>query len=115
MGVDAYTAGRRYEALLTRAYPRKKVNSLKSLMDNAITMEQGHTYAKHLGTAEKQFQLVKSQIIETLEILSETAPYNSDPSFEVLQDALKVCKYTNCLMELVESALQRAILIEKEQ
>lgn len=113
MALDTYIAGRRFENLLRKVHPTKSVNANKSLLENALTMEQGKTYAKHLGSAEKQFREAQKKLLETLEKLQAKPPYNqAEDFFGTLSDDTARCNSAMCLNEIVENALIKASTLD---
>ena len=109
MPLDTYMAGRKFENLLRKVYPPKSVNANKSLLENALTMEQGLTYAKHLGSYEKQFKEVQKKLIQILQRLQTTKPYKVDSShFKNLEDEVERCNSAICLYEIVQDALKHS-------
>ncbi|MCP9201324.1 hypothetical protein MKO06_15550 [Gramella sp. GC03-9] len=109
MSLDTYMAGRNFENLLRKVYPSKSVQANKSLLENALTMEQGHNFARHLGSAEKQFTGAQNKLIKTLAKLCTTKPYNSASKyFEELVDRTERCNSAVSLHEIVENALKKA-------
>ncbi|MDT0678296.1 hypothetical protein [Autumnicola musiva] len=106
---ESYIAGFRFERLLSKVYSSNSVNANKSLLENALTMEQGKTYAKHLGSSEKQFFALQKKLIETLNKLQIRAPYNkSSEYFKHLADYSEECNSAAGLSEIVEKALLKA-------
>lgn len=62
---DNYTQALKYEYLVRHAFncPTGMKNGADScFMKNAMTMEAGETYAKHLGSFEKQFGVVSNYL-----------------------------------------------------
>jgi hypothetical protein len=109
MAVNEYIAGFRFEQLLSKVYPLRSVNANKSLLENALTMEQGKTFAKHLGSTEKQFSNAQKKIIETLSKLQTKPPYNTaEEDFEAFAATAEQCNSATSLSEVVEEALLKA-------
>jgi hypothetical protein len=72
-------------------------------------MEQGKTYAKHLGSSEKQFREAQKKLIQTLEKLQKKHPYNqAEEFFDRLSADTARCNSAICLNEIVENALIKA-------
>ncbi|MDT0691210.1 hypothetical protein RM549_15550 [Salegentibacter sp. F188] len=106
---ERYIAGFRFERLLSKVYSASSVNANKSLLENALTMEQGKTYAKHLGSSEKQFFALQKKLIETLNKLQTKAPYSqSNEYFKNLVNYSEKSDSAAGLSEIVEKALLKA-------
>lgn len=109
MGAEIYKKAFNYEMLIRKAHecPSGMKNGAHlSFMQNIMTMENGDTYAKHLGSLKKQFEIVKSYIAKALIKLSKTRKYNNSLSFfEQHLNNLSFANTTNELMEIVDSAL----------
>jgi len=70
MSATEYMDSSSYELFIRRAYDspsQMKNGAHQCFMQNAMTMEAGKTFAKHLGTFEKQFEEVKVYMAKALE------------------------------------------------
>lgn len=109
MGAEIYRKAFNYEMLIRKAYecPSGMKNGAHlSFMQNVMTMENGDTFAKHLGSLKKQFGIVKNYIAKALIKLSKTRKYNSSLSFfEQHLNNLSCAHTTNELMEIIDTAL----------
>lgn len=109
MPLDTYMAGRKFENLLRKIYPPRSVQANKSLLENALTMEQGMTYAKQLGSSEKQFKEAQKKLLQALDKLQKKAPYSEAADyFNELYNGAERCNVASCLCDFVEDALQKA-------
>lgn len=107
-------AGRQFENLLRKVYPPKSVQAHKSLLENALTMEQGHTFAKQLGSTEKQFKAAQKKLLETLEKLQTKAPYKTAAEhFNQLSNEVYRCNSASCLNDFLDDALIKASSLDK--
>jgi hypothetical protein len=117
MSADEYTRAMRYEMLVRNAYdcPSAMRNGAHlSFMENAMTMERGETYAKHLGSFDKQFKKVKTYLSKALIKLTKTKPYSSEKVFFAdLNDKIEPSNSTDQLMEIVNLGLDKVIEIRK--
>ncbi|MDB5228281.1 MAG: hypothetical protein JWN78_2474 [Bacteroidota bacterium] len=111
MTANDYVESMRYEALIRRAFNCErgsKNGASLDYMQNAMTMERGETFAKHLGTFDKQFQKVKDYTSKALIKLSKTKPYNKFSSDLIELDAqLKYISDTSSLMKIINVALDK--------
>jgi len=113
MSLDAYISGTTFEKLLRKVYPSNQARSLQSLMRNAISMEQGEDQCKNLGSSEKQFQEAKEKLEKTIIKISCTDPYTKEsPYFDSYLSLINDCNTSQCLMQVVTSALERANRID---
>ncbi|SFF95939.1 hypothetical protein SAMN04488033_11684 [Salegentibacter agarivorans] len=109
MPIDTYMSGRDFENLLKKVYPPRSVQAHKSLIENALTMEQGKTYSKHLGSTEKQFKEAQKKLIQTLQKLQTKKPYNKAADhFEELEYDVERCNSASCLNGIVQDALKKS-------
>lgn len=114
MPLDTYMAGRQFENLLRKVYPPKSVQAHKSLLENALTMEQGHTFAKHLGSTEKQLKAAQKKLIEILGKLQTKSPYSAATDyFNDLSNETCRCNSAECLSSVVDNALTKASAVDK--
>ncbi|RTY78012.1 hypothetical protein EKL97_14590 [Flavobacterium sp. LS1P28] len=113
MFATEYTQAMNYEMLIRNAFNCQrgtKNGADLSYMKNVMTMERGETFAKHLGSYEKQFEKVKSYISKTLLKLTKTKPYSKEMDFfNSLNVELEYSKSTIGLMKIVNSALEKVI------
>lgn len=107
----------RYENLIRNAFdcPRGMKNGAEmSLMRNAISMEEGKTHAKHLGSFDKQFEKVKNYTSKALIKLSKTKPFSAEKNlFLELENKINFIGSTSELMAIIDSALERVIELKK--
>ncbi|MPS72943.1 MAG: hypothetical protein E2590_07275 [Chryseobacterium sp.] len=106
----------KYENLIRLAFncDRGKNGAEKQLMRNAITMEEGETYAKHLGSFDKQFEKVKNYTSKALVKLSKTKPYSAEKDFFLdLDSKINWVATTAQLMTIVVTALDKVIELRK--
>lgn len=117
MSADEYTMGMRYEMLVRNAFdcPSGMRNGAhQSFMQNAMTMERGETYAKHLGSFEKQFEKVKSYTSKALSKLAKKKPYSQESDFfNNLNGNLDLISSTGELMNIVNQAMNKVIALRK--
>jgi hypothetical protein len=115
MSANEYTQAMSYEMLIRNAFNCERGTrhgAELSYMQNAMTMEQGKSYAKHLGSFEKQFEKVKGYISKALIKLSSTRKYKQEQGlFLSLNDRLEHSTSTTQLMEIVNAALEKIIEI----
>ncbi|MFC4632441.1 hypothetical protein ACFO3O_00870 [Dokdonia ponticola] len=113
MSINEYLQATKYESLIKNAFNCQKGNrngADKSYMQNAMTMERGETYAKHLGSFDNQFEKVKNYISKALNKLSSTKHYSTKSDFfNELNTKLEYCNTTKDLMEIVELSLDKVI------
>jgi hypothetical protein len=119
MAVNDYLKASRYELLVRKAFncPRELRNGAHScFMENAMTMERGETFAKHLGSCEKQFDEVKQYISKALIKFSKTKPYSTHSNFFIeLNERLSYLNTTSELMEIVDTGLDKANELTKNK
>jgi len=85
-----------------------------SFMQNAITMEEGKTYAKHLGSFEKQFEKVKNYITKALVKLAKTKPYSTEEVFfNILKNQIEFSDTTSELVDIINISVDKIIEIKK--
>lgn len=113
MSGKEYTEAMNYEMLIRNVFdcPRGTRNGADlCYMKNAMTMERGETFAKHLGTYEKQFEKVKTYISKALLKLNNTKPYSKEVNFFLkLNEEVQYSRSTEKLMEIVNVALGKVI------
>lgn len=113
MSGDEYAIAITYEMLIRNAFncPRGAKNGADlSYMKNVMTMERGETFAKHLGTCEKQLQKVKNYLSKALIKLAKTKPYSKEMQyFYNLNEELENLNSTSRIVMLVNNALEKVI------
>ena len=113
MGAETYKQAFKYENLVRIAFdcPRGMKNGADlCFMQNAMTMEDGKTFAKHLGSFDKQFEKVKSYTSKALIKLSKTKPYSTNKDFFLnLENEINSVGTTTQLMTIVTTALDKVI------
>ena len=113
MSAEEYTKGMRYEMLIRNAFdcPSGRRNGAhQSFMQNAMSMERGETFAKHLGSFEKQFDKVKIYISKALLKLSKKKPYSKESDYFIeLNDRLDFISSTSELMKIVDFGMDKVI------
>ena len=118
MSADEYIQATKYENLIRNAFDcqRGSRNGADvSYMQNAMTMERGETYAKHLGSFSKQFDKVKNYISKALAKLSKTKPYSTESEFfNDLNAKLEYASSTQDLMGIVNLSLDKVIELKKK-
>lgn len=83
-------------------------------MQNAMTMERGETFAKHLGPFAKQFEKVKTYTRKALNKLSKTKPYSLSSNFFIsLENEVKDVNDTSSLIEIVNQAMEKINELKK--
>lgn len=109
MAINDYKEATKYENLIRIAFNcgrGSRYGAHLSYMENAMTMERGETYAKHLGPFAKQFEKVKKYISKALTKISKTKSYSSESKFfNELNIELNNSNSTDELMEIVKSSL----------
>ncbi|WP_055436640.1 hypothetical protein [Lacinutrix algicola] len=117
MSKDEYTKSMRYEMLVRNAYncQRGMRNGADlCFMQNAMTMERGETFAKHLGSFEKQFEKVKTYISKALLKASKTKPFSNESDFFAsLNSELENLSTTAELMNIVNLGLDKIVDLKK--
>ena len=107
----------RYENLIRIAFncPRGMKNGAeKQLMLNAISMEEGKTFARHLGSFDKQFDIVKNYTSKALIKLSRTKPYSIEKDFFYgLGNEINLIGTTSQLTNIINIALDKVIELKK--
>ncbi len=79
-------------------------------MQNAMTMENGDTFAKHLGSFEKQFDKVKNYTSKALIKLSKTKPFSTDKEFFLdLESKINFTEITSQLMDIVNKSMDKVL------
>tara|TARA_R110000751_G_scaffold298553_2_gene408631 strand:- start:1633 stop:1989 length:357 start_codon:yes stop_codon:yes gene_type:complete len=118
MAADEYIQATRYENLIRNAFncQRGSRNGAdESYMQNAMTMERGETFAKHLGSFSKQFEKVKNYISKALVKLSKTKPYSTESEFfNEMNAKLEYSNSTQDLMEIVNLSLEKVVELKKK-
>lgn len=111
MGKEEYNQAFTYENMIRIAYncSRGMKNGADlCFMQNAMTMEKGETFAKHLGTFAKQFEKVKTYTCKALNKLAKTKPYSLNSDFFIsLENEAENATNTSELMEIVNQAMKR--------
>ena len=114
---EIYSQSFRYENLIRIAYNCQrgmKNGADLCFMQNAMTMEQGKTYAKHLGTFEKQFDKVKNYTEKALLKLSKTKPFSSEKDYFLsLVDRMENLETTSELMNVVNMGMEKVIELKE--
>ena len=117
MGKEDYSQAFVYENMVRIAHncSRGMKNGADlSFMQNAMTMERGETFAKHLGTFAKQFEKVKTYTCKALNKLSKTKPYSLNSDFFIsLENEAKNVNDTSSLMEIVNQAMEKINELKK--
>ncbi len=118
MGKDDYTQASNYESLVRIAFncSRGMKNGADlCFMQNAMTMERGESFAKHLGSFEKQFSKVKKYTSNALIKLSKTKPYSHHHEFFCdLEDNVNFVDSTEQLMQIVNRAMDLVLEVKKK-
>ena len=118
MGEDEYKQAMRYEMLIRNAFncQRGARNGADlCYMQNAMTMERGETFAKHLGSFDKQFEKVKNYTSKGLIKLTKTKPFSSESDFfSKLNEKLENISSTKELMKVVNDSMDKVIEIKKQ-
>lgn len=119
MSAEIYTKAFSYEMLIRKAYecPSGMKNGAHlCFMQNAMTMENGETFAKHLGTFKKQFEVVQKYLAKALIKLSKNSKYkNAKMFFEEQLSNTENSTSTNELMEVVLISLEEIKKYSVEQ
>lgn len=117
MSAHEYTQAMRYEMLIRNAFNCKRGSrngADLSYMQNAMTMERGETFAKNLGTFEKQFEKIKNYTSKGLVKLTKTDPFSKELDFFTrLNEKLEYISSTKELMDVVNNAMDKIIEIKK--
>jgi hypothetical protein len=117
MSKDVYTKSMRYEMLVRNAYNCKRGmrnGADLCFMQNAMTMESGETFAKHLGSYEKQFKKVKAYISKALLKASKTKPFSNESDFFTsLNSQLENLSTTAELLNIVNLGLDKIVDLKK--
>ncbi|MCL1651717.1 hypothetical protein M2T28_03790 [Elizabethkingia miricola] len=116
MGVKDYTEATKYENLVRIAFNCQRGvrnGADQCFMQNAITMERGETYAKHLGSFQKQFEKVKLYLSKALVKLTNKRPFIVEKSFFLhLESKVYSSTTTDELMDIVDLALKKIYSIK---
>ncbi|WP_426476107.1 hypothetical protein ACP3T3_12055 [Chryseobacterium sp. CBSDS_008] len=117
MSTEFYTQATRYENLVRIAFNCQrgtKNGADLSFMQNAMTMENGDTYAKHLGSFEKQFDKVKNYTSKALIKLSKTKPFSSEKGFFLdLEGKVNYVGTTSQLMDIVNESMDKVLELKE--
>lgn len=118
MAADDYKQAMRYENLIRNAYncqTSSRNGAQLCFMQNAMTMERGESYAKHLGSFSKQFEKVKTYTSKALIKLSKTKPYSKESNlFNDLNDELEYSDSTKSLMAIIDIAMDKVIDLKNQ-
>ncbi|KFF76001.1 hypothetical protein HX13_01205 [Chryseobacterium sp. P1-3] len=113
MDSEFYTQATRYENLVRIAFSCErgsKNGADLNFMKNAMTMENGDTYAKHLGSFEKQFEKVKTYTAKALIKLSKTKPFSTEKDFFlILESKINCVGTTSQLMDIVNRSMDKVL------
>ena len=113
MNAEFYTQASRYENLVRIAFncPKGARNGADlNFMQNAMTMENGDTFAKHLGSFDKQFDKVKNYTSKALIKLSKTKPFSIEKEFFLdLEGKISFTGTTSQLMNIVNKAIDKVL------
>lgn len=113
MSAEFYTQASRYENLVRIAFncPRgERYGANLNFMQNAMTMENGDTFAKHLGSFDKQFDKVKNYTSKALVKLSKTKPFSTERDFFLnLESKINFVGTTSQLMEIVNRSMDKVL------
>lgn len=100
-----------YEMLIRRAFncpSGSKHGAHQQLMQNAMTMEHGKTYAKHLGSFSKQFNEVKGNVEKALAKLGGNKELTHlSPFFKQQSEKLLDADNTTQLLAIIKNALDK--------
>ena len=117
MSANEYRKAMRYEMFIRNAFncqQGSRNGAELSYMQNAMTMERGETYAKHLGSFEKQFDKVKTYISKALIKITKTKPFSTESVFfGDLHQQLEYADTTGELMRIVDLGLDKLKAIKK--
>lgn len=117
MAKEDYTQAFTYENLVRNAFncARGMKNGADlCFMQNAMTMERGETFAKSLGSFEKQFEKVKIYTCKALIKLSKTKPFSLNSDFFIeLENKANYVNNTSELMQIVNEAMVKVIEFKK--
>lgn len=117
MSTEFYTQATRYENLVRIAFNCQrgtKNGADLSFMQNAMTMENGDTYAKHLGSFEKQFDKVKNYTSKALIKLSKTKPFSSEKEFFLdLEGKINFLGTASQLMDIVNESMDKVLKLRE--
>ncbi|MDQ1806008.1 hypothetical protein RAH57_18640 [Chryseobacterium sp. CKR4-1] len=117
MSAEFYTQASRFENLVKIAFncSRGAKNGADlSFMQNAMTMENGDTFAKHLGSFDKQFDKVKNYTSKALIKLSKTKPFSTEKDFFLnLESKINFIGTTSQLMDIVNKSLDKVLELRK--
>jgi len=113
MSTEFYTQATRYENLVRIAFncPKGAKNGADfNFMKNAMTMENGDSFAKHLGSFDKQFDKVKNYTSKALIKLSKTKPFSSEKEFFLdLEGKINFVGTTSQLMDIVNKTMEKVL------
>lgn len=117
MAIGDYNLAFKYENLIRNAFncPRGMKNGADlCFMQNAMTMERGENFAKHLGSFQKQFEKVRMYTCKALIKLSKTKPFSSNSIlFIELENKANYVDNTSDLMKIVNEAMEKVIELKK--
>ncbi|MCW2263122.1 MULTISPECIES: hypothetical protein [Sphingobacterium] len=107
---NTYVIASKYENFIRKVFncDRNKHGAHLSYMQNAMFMEQGETYSKHLGSLDKQFHTVHGYIEKALlHLIKKSKNGNEKVSFQEL--LIKSQEATNAkeLMIIVNIAFDK--------
>lgn len=113
MSKEFYTQASRYENLVRIAFncQRGARNGADlNFMQNAMTMENGDSFAKHLGSFDKQFDKVKNYTSKALIKLSKTKPFSKERDFFLnLESKINYVGTTSQLMDIVNESMDKVL------
>jgi len=119
MAIEDYLKSTRYELLIRYAFncPRgNKYGANLNYMQNAMTMERGENFAKHLGSFEKQFLIVKTYLSDALLKLAISKSYDtSSELFIKLNNDLLFSFTTDQLMIIVDEVFEKITELNKKE
>lgn len=117
MSSEIYRQSSQYENLIRIAFNCQrgmKNGADLCFMQNAMTMENGDTFAKHLGSFDKQFDKVKNYTSKALIKLSKTKPFATENEFFLdLESKINFIGTTSQLMEIVNKSLDKVLELRK--
>lgn len=114
MSAEIYEKAFKYEMLIRKAYecPSGMKNGAHlCFMQNAMTMENGDSFAKHLGTFKKQFGVVQKYIEKALIKLAKNSKYKNSKIF--FEEQFAITENSTSTIELMEIVLITLDEIEK--
>ena len=118
MDGNDYARCSRYESLIRNAFNCErgsKNGADMQFMRNVTSMERGETFAKHLGSFEKQFDKVKNYVSKALIKLSKTNPYKKESEYFIdLEKNIKFCNYSSDLLNIIDEAMDKVVEIKNK-